>query len=165
MAIWWERIRLRFTVVEFGDYECLACRIFHRTMAGALAEYPRELALVYRHLPLPYHANAYSAAKAAECAALQGRFREYHDHLYSQTSLAGADWVGFAAVAGVSDLAIFEQCVSSADLMPEVERDIDAAKRLGARGTPTIIVNGVWLGAVPDSASFFALLKGMVAGQ
>jgi len=79
------------TIVEFGDFQCPACRDFARSaLRGALAAFPQELQVLYRHWPLTYHEHAYAAALAAECAAAQGRFKEYHDLLHLKQDSIGA---------------------------------------------------------------------------
>ncbi|MFG0252726.1 MAG: DsbA family protein, partial [Phycisphaerales bacterium JB038] len=54
------------TIVEFGDYECAACRRFHSVLKEFLGSYPDDVALVYRHWPLQQHLYAYDAAQAAD---------------------------------------------------------------------------------------------------
>lgn len=132
------------TVVEFGDYECPACRMFHvETVEPLLREYPQDLAVIYRHTPIPGHRFAYPAARAAECAAHQDRFAEYHDLLFQkQDSIGLKDWESFAAEAGVSDSLAFAACVRNTDLVPEIEADLEAGRQAEARGTPTVIVAG-----------------------
>jgi hypothetical protein len=64
----------KLTIVEFGDFECPACGEFEHTLQQVRRAYPKDVAVVFRHWPLPYHKLAYPAARAAECAADQGRF-------------------------------------------------------------------------------------------
>ena len=98
----------RVTIVEFGDYECPACRSAYPEIERALEKYGQDVTLVYRHWPLEYHSLALPAAVAAECAAEQGVFWEYHDRLYSSRGwLASAMGVTFSDLAedvGVADL-------------------------------------------------------------
>ena len=39
-----------------------------------------------------------------------------------------------------------------------VQADVDAAKRIGARGTPTLVINGVMLASMPAPDSLEALI-------
>lgn len=58
----------RIVVIEFSDIECPFCARFHDTMKQVLAEYPDDVAWVYRHFPLDQiHPNARRAAAAVEC--------------------------------------------------------------------------------------------------
>ncbi len=47
--------------------------------------------------------------------------------------------------------------------VPTIEKDIAAAKALHGRGTPTIIINGLQLGGVPDSISFDRMVSDEIA--
>jgi protein-disulfide isomerase len=146
------------TIVEFGDYQCPACRGWNPQLEAILRKYPKDVALVYRHWPLPQHQYAYPAARAAECAHAQGRFWEYHRLLYSEDNWLGDAFVRMASEAGVNDIATFEACVWDETPVQQIQTDIAAAEALGGRGTPTIIVNGMMLGSARDSLA----IEGMI---
>lgn len=134
------------TVVVFSDFECPVCSVFaERTYPDLEARYPGRTALVFRHWPLSGHRFAYPAARAAECAAQQGRFFEIHDLLFSsQRQLGFKSFRDFASEAGVPDLLAFDACYSSREPVPAIERDIEAVRMIGGIGTPTVILND-WL--------------------
>lgn len=140
------------TVVTFMDFECPACRDFALgTERIVRTKYPDELRIVIRHLPLAYHRFAFHAAKAAECAAEQGRFHEMYDVLFAkQDSLGLKSMESFARESTVSNITAFEQCMSSNRVEARIHSDIEAAESAGARGTPTIILNGLRLAQPPQ---------------
>jgi protein-disulfide isomerase len=140
--------------LEFADFECPVCQSFANGALRAIrAQYPDKVAVIFRQWPLSYHRLAYPTARAAECAGAQERFEAFHDLVYSkQDSLGLKSYGQFAKDAGVPDLAAFETCNSSAAPIPSIEADIAAAKAVGGRGTPTILVNGLMLAGLPDSA-------------
>lgn len=138
------------TILEFGDYECPACRGWQPTIEAVLEDFGEQVTLIYRHWPLSYHLRAYPAARAAECAADQGAFWEYHGRLFKAEDLSRPTLVEVATAAGVRDLPLFEACIDSDDPVPTIERDIQAAEAIEAQGTPTVIVNGLLLGRVPS---------------
>lgn len=150
------------TIVEFGDYECPACRWFHRSLKAVSREYGDQVAIVYRHFPLESHLMGQTAARAAECAGDQGKFEQYHDMLYTN-----ANWLGlgsrafesYARLAAVADSIAFAECLYSVEPVSSIEADIAEALRTGATGTPTLVINGRLLGAVPDSAELSALVR------
>ena len=135
--------KARLKIVEFSDFQCPFCNDLHLTLKLLLARHPGEIAVVYRHFPLParMHPFAQAAAIASECAAAQHKFVEYHDALFErQDSIGTISWERFAQIAGVPDTARFRLCRGEAWAADRVSKDLDAAKRLSIAGTPTIIM-------------------------
>lgn len=144
------------TLVVFSDFECGFCARFAlATLPGLVEEHGSSLRVIFRHWPLPNHRLALPAAKAAECAAVQGRFREFHDRLFAARDSVGiVSFVQFAEQAGVADLDRFNSCFASEQSMPQIERDAALALAVGGHGTPTLLLDGVRLaGAQTDSGS------------
>ena len=140
------------TIVEFADYECPFCRALEPRIAQLVTRYPGKLAVVRREYPLEgIHPFAFTAATAAVCGAAAGRFTELHAMLYAmQNALGQADWGAVARRAGIPDTASFVRCMGTEATAVRVRADIAAAERLGALGTPTILVNQwVFQGAPP----------------
>ena len=149
-------------IVEFGDYECPACRAVAPHLDAVRAAFPQQVALVYRHLPLEYHHLAYPAARAAECASLQGKFEAFHVWLYHDAGWMAnprGRFASFAAEIGMPDLERFESCLDDLGPVASIERDIAAAGELEAHGTPTILVNDLLLGSFADSLTLTALIE------
>ena len=55
-------------LIEYSDYECPFCQRFHGT-AQTLVD-TNQVAWVYRHLPLPFHATAKDGAIIGECVRI-----------------------------------------------------------------------------------------------
>lgn len=146
-------------LIEFGDYQCPACRSFQLLLEDLLKEYPEELAIAYRHFPLPQHPFAYNAARAAECAAEQGAFEAFHRRLYADVDWLGDAFRRFASDAGVHNLPAFEDCMGRRDPVPRIEADIQAARDLQISGTPGVIVNGLLFGYTPGRAEIEELIE------
>ncbi len=96
------------------------------------------------------HPHAFTAAEAANCAAAQGRFWEYHDTLFAnQDALAVEDLKRYAAALGLN-AAEFDTCVDEERFRDRVLRDMDEGTRYGVSSTPTVFINGrPVIGAVP----------------
>lgn len=128
------------TVVQFGDYECAPCRVFHRKAEGVLSG-RFGVVLLYRHLPHPLsHPNSVMAALASICAEFQGRFRPMHRELFAVHDwTTPPDWSGLAHRAGVANLEEFSHCLRGNDARARLVRDQAAAARLNVRATPTFV--------------------------
>jgi len=69
-------------IVEYSDFQCPYCVRAFPVIKQVLKEYGENVLYVYKHLPLDaMHSRAQKAAEAAECAADQGKFWEFHDQL------------------------------------------------------------------------------------
>ncbi len=147
-------------LVEYLDYQCPTCRRFHPIIEQLEEEFPDELLVVTRHLPLnSVHPNALQAAIAAEAAGRQGAFDEMGDLLFENQS----DWEDesnpqtffdeYAGTLGL-DLAQFTSDMSDPVLEARVNRDLAVADDIGATGTPTFYLNGRQV-TLPNSENEF----------
>lgn len=139
------------TLIEFADFQCPYCRGASATVNRVAEQYKDDVRVVFRHLPLGNHPEAFGAARAAHCASEQNRFWEYHDALFEADALS-ADRLRTIAADLKLDTNTFASCMADERSKSAVLTDLQEAKRLGITGTPTFIVNGVLLtGAVPFS--------------
>ena len=144
-------------ITEFSDFQCPFCRLLAERLDTLQARRPGQVAVVFRHFPLPTHQHAGTAAKASECAAEQGRFKAYHDALFArQDSIGRISWTRFAALAEVPDTAVFAACLARPGNVPAMVRDAKAGHELEVTGTPTFLVNGVRMQGVPPMDSLEA---------
>jgi protein-disulfide isomerase len=136
-------------LVVYSDFQCPACAVA-APLLSALAE-EGSVTLVYRYFPLvSIHSNATAAAEAAQAAAQQGRFWEFHDALFARQSawadLAGSEAaIAFEAIAAEIglDVARWSADGASSAVADAVASDRRTAEDLGLSGTPTIFVDGV----------------------
>ena len=130
----------RLTIVEFSDFECPYCAQYEPTLNGLLAEYPNDLALVYRHYPLPSHTGALPAARASEAAANQGKFWEYSSELFAnQPNFTQADLEQYAEIVGLN-IDQFKADYANSEVIARVQEDADYGRSLNIGGTPTFYV-------------------------
>jgi protein-disulfide isomerase len=107
-----------------------------------LAEFPGKLRVVYKDFPLPSHDRARPAAEAARCAAIMGRFWQYHDALYeAQPAFSPEALLGYGVKVGL-DRDAFRACVDGQRGRDAVERDVAEGRAFGVTSTPTFFVNG-----------------------
>ncbi len=146
-------------IIAYSKFDCSHCAAFAQSQEPQLrAEYEStgKVRYEYRHLiftqaPEP----ARGAANAAECAADQGRFWDYHDTLYSLggtgNGLDTASLKSYAAQLGL-DTTKFNACVDSGQKLLKVNDDTNAGMAAGVNATPTFFINGEKLqGAQPYS--------------
>jgi protein-disulfide isomerase len=132
----------RVALVLFFDFECPACRALTTTLDEIREEYPESVSVVIRHWPIPGHKLAPTAAYASICAERFGRFEPMFRLLIAEGTLAGdPDWLDIAARVGIADTASFVGCMRDARTDSLVKADIADAARVGAMGTPTLLVN------------------------
>ncbi len=150
----------RMAVVEFVDYQCPFCLQAERRIDVLRERYRDDLAVTYRHFPLPIHAHALEAAVASECAGEQGRFLAFHDALFANQMAIGIDpWMEFAERAGVSDHTRFLACLEEEAPRDRVEADMALAQSIGVTGTPSFIVEGLLLEGLPGVDSMEVALS------
>lgn len=153
------------TIVEFSDFQCPACRTAAETLRKVRQRYPQQVAVLYRHAPIPSHEHAADAARASQCAAEQGRFEAYHDALFAhQKSIGQLSWAAFADTAGVADGNAFASCMSSTGTAAAVENDRSAAQRLGVRATPTLLVNNQLVVGAPNEEELVSMIEKTLRG-
>ncbi|MEZ4335111.1 MAG: thioredoxin domain-containing protein [Sandaracinaceae bacterium] len=133
------------TIVTFSEFQCPYCGRVAPTMERISATYGDRVRYVYRHNPLAFHTNAMPAAQAAQEAYEQGgdaRFWAMHDVLFeNQQALERADLERYGAQAGL-DAFRLRAALDDGRHQPRIQRDMDAAAAVGARGTPTFFING-----------------------
>ncbi len=144
-------------IVEYSDFQCPACRTVSPILKRLVADYPGQVALVYRHFPLPNHPYARPAAEATEAAGEQGKFWELHDAIFAnQERLSPAIFRQLAAQIGL-DMGRYDAALASGRPKAAVEADMAAANRIGVSYTPYILVGGEQF-----SGKSFEDLKAMV---
>ncbi len=141
------------TIVEFSDYECPYCRLYHSLVREALNRHPKQIRLVHKHFPLdqhcnpmikrPFHAKACLFSKAALCAGRQGKFWEMNDYLYrNKHKIAGPETLIQQARAMNLDPKHFQACLKADYTKASILKDIQEGIKKRIRGTPTFFVNG-----------------------
>ena len=136
------------------------CRSFAvKALRGILADYPADVAVIFRHWPLEYHRFAYPAARAAECAAKQGRFDAFHDLVYDkQDSLGLKSFSSFAIESGVHDVNDFDKWNAMTSPVEAIDAGRTDARALKFTGTPAVLAYS----QAPDSAQLHQLVADIV---
>ena len=131
-------------IVEYGDYECPYSRQAYRNIQRVESALGERVRFAFRHYPLTeIHPHALAAAGAAEAAALQGRFWEMHDLLFSrQNALEDDDLRRYAEELRL-DLHLFERDRRGSAVLERIGRDVESGDASGeVLGTPTLFIDG-----------------------
>ena len=136
------------TLIEYGDYQCPTCGIFHPVVAELMEQFQTQLKLEFHHYPLTsLHPNALPAAIATEAAAEQDAFWEMHDVLFELQS----QWANhtnpqqvfalYAERLGL-DRELFDAAYQSGGAEARVLADMQRAQQMQLPGTPTFFIDG-----------------------
>jgi protein-disulfide isomerase len=142
-------------VVEFLDFQCPSCAATYPEAERILQEYAGRITYVVRNYPLPMHQHAQASARAAEAAAIQGKYKEMFDKLFknqqswsAETATPLATFEGYAQEIGL-DVAKFKSDMDSQEVAARISRDVSDGNSAGVKGTPTFFINGKQLSASP----------------
>ncbi|MEH3041014.1 MAG: DsbA family protein [Sphingomonas paucimobilis] len=125
------------SVVAYLDYACGFCRASLPAITGLIASDP-NVRIVYRELPI-LSPDSRTAAEWALAAALQNKFKPFHDALYASGRVDEASIQQAAATAGL-DIAAARAAIQSPQVVGEIERNLKTAGSLGFTGTPSWVV-------------------------
>ncbi|HEY7304026.1 MAG TPA: DsbA family protein [Bryobacteraceae bacterium] len=150
----------RYTLVEYGDYECPGCGALFVTIRRLHEQFGEQVRLVFRHYPLSgIHPHAQKAAEAAEAAAAQNRFWEMHDLLFEhQDALRARELYRYSEQLGL-DTKRFRSELKAHVWEDRVREDFRRGVANGVYGTPGLFINGIRYNGGLDLASILNELK------
>lgn len=134
-------------LVDFSDFQCTNCRRFAtQTEPQIVQDYvdSGKVVLVFKHFPI-FGPDSVTAGLASMCAHEQGKFWEFHDHLYQNQGSENSGWANadnmkkFASSLGL-DREQFDACLDSEKYKTYVEGDLAFASSLGFPGTPSFVI-------------------------
>ena len=162
----------KVTVVEFADYQCPFCQRFEQSVVpDLLKQYvdSGKVNFVYKHSAFLGQESIW-AAQAAECAADQGKFWEYHDLLFHKQNgenvgtFTKENLIKYAQEMKL-DVAKFDPCLNKDETLERVKADTLEGRNAGVSGTPTFFINGKPLVGAQPIEAFKQQLDPLLAGQ
>ncbi len=149
----------KITIFAFQDFECPHSQRGAKTLEPLLKQYAGKVRLVFKNKPQTFHKQAAPAAKAALAAHMQGRFWEYHDLLFKNSTKLREEV--FLQLAKELDLDIekFNADRNSKTVEEKLNADIAEANKYGLRGTPTFVMNGVVVTGTRSQSYFNNIIK------
>lgn len=159
------------TIVFFTDFQCPFCRRTHAELQPLLEQRPGKVRLVIRHVPLPRHPDARSAARAAICfqSAITSPavapdatrttvlFQEYVHALMTSPDLSEAACERIAEEHGVSRDAM-QRCLSDSATDARIEKDLLLFDMVGGDGVPLLFIGKTRLEGAQSRSSLEAAL-------
>jgi protein-disulfide isomerase len=116
----------------------------------------------FRHLPLPFHANAMPAHEASMVAARAGCFWAFAAFIAGQKVVDATTIAAAGTQCGLDPVAL-AAAVRERRYLPRVEADRDEAARRGLRGSPVIVINGHRFDGLLDERTLTARVDAMLA--
>lgn len=128
------------TIVEFGDFECPACRRSYAAFDPPI-EKSGNTRFIFRHLPLAMHERAMPAAIATEAAARQGKFWPMYAALFTgeDTQLTDEYIEESARTIGLN-MDKFRTDRADPEIVDLIKADDKLADSNGIHTTPTYII-------------------------
>lgn len=152
-------------ILVCADFDCPYCKRSTATIDELLKKHS-DIAVFFRHEPLPFHTNARAAHRAAVAADNQGEFWAMHDLLFAEPKQRSkAELEAMAKQIGLN-MKRFRKDVAAKKTDELIdEQSAFCSNDLTARGTPTFFINGRKLvGAQPIDA-FEAIIDEERAGK
>ena len=131
------------TIVEFSDFECPYCRLFHEQV---LPSFKREyidtglVRFVHKDLPLPFHNQARLAAAAARCAGEQNRYWDLYGAIFDQQTCLECRGVIEIAKELSLDTSALQACMQREATDTLITANLSEAQLHNIRATPTFVI-------------------------
>jgi protein-disulfide isomerase len=133
----------KLAIIEYADFQCPFCRRFEHDVYPQIRDSyvnTGKLKYFHRDMPLSFHQGAMPAARAVQCATVQGKFWEMHDSLLGDAaSLSAADIDERAGKLGLN-VSELDKCISSNRFADIIQRSMAEATEMQISGTPTFII-------------------------
>jgi protein-disulfide isomerase len=141
------------TIVEISEFQCPFCKRVGPTIKQITDTYGKDVRIVFKHNPLPFHKDAFPASELAIEANEQGKFWEMHDKLFENQQALTRDKLDEYAKAVGLNMGKVKTALDTGKHKATIEAEQALAKSLGASGTPSFFINGRSLrGAQPFDA-------------
>ena len=146
-------------IIEFADFQCPFCKRWTETEHKVVDEFVNKGVASIQFVSFAFIGDdSKNAAAAAECAADQNRFWDYHDILYLRQ---GAENTGVFSNANLKkfgdelkqhfsdfDTAKFGKCVDSGEKKATIGAQIKQGRDAGVQSTPSFLINGTPMSGV-----------------
>ncbi|MBI4704737.1 MAG: thioredoxin domain-containing protein [Deltaproteobacteria bacterium] len=161
-APWKGAERAKVVIHEFSDFQCPFCSRVEGTMKQVVDEFGKQVKIVWRNKPLPFHDKAGLAAEAAmEAYAQKGNegFWAMHGKLFANQQELGREALEKYAKEMGLDVERFKKALDDHTHKAAVDRDVADSDKIGIDGTPGFIIGGYFLSGAQPYPAFKKLIK------
>lgn len=154
----------KITIIEYSDFECPYCAKGHATVDEVMKAYPKDVRVIYKHLPLDFHPMAMPAAKYFEAIALQdhAKAEKFYNLIFQNQGDLRTKKEAFlkdTAKKVGADLKKVEKDLNSEVVTKRIEADMEEARKFDFSGTPGFLINGVSLRGAYPFAEFKEIIE------
>jgi len=160
-------------IVEYSDYDCPFCKMFHETMNRIMNEYgvTGKVGWVYRQFPLTeLHPNSARISKNALCIGELGgneAFWRFTDLIFQEridtepTNITRLP--DYAERLGIKQEDLL-RCLEAENTEKRLIRDVEDAVNVGFRSTPySFVIVGNQIAPI-EGAQSYTMIKGIIDG-
>ncbi len=155
------------TIVEYADFQCPVCKRVETTLLPQIEkEYIQtgKVKLEFRMFPI-IGQESWNAAQAADAAADQGKFWEYHDALFNAQGAENGGNFTFEKLVAIAerlglDVPKFSETLSSNAHLKAIQDEKDAATNV--HSTPTFYVTDGKTDKMIVGAQSFGVFKSTI---
>ena len=147
----------KMTIVEFSNFQCPFCVKSWKKMKELLEKYPQEVRYVFKHFPLQPKGIQFELSEmaAATQEVSQEAFWTVHDFFFSDEGQPFVNKDKETLKKKIEEILkekgydekVFQTALETGKGRKRVEEDILTGSKIGVRGTPSIVVNGDFIGS------------------
>jgi len=139
------------SVIEYGDYQCDACKTMAPILNRVIATYHGDVRFVWHDFPITTnHPQALNAAIFAYCAGKQGKYWEAHDELLAAPKLNKLTYTSIAENLQLN-IGQLSGCRADPSISAGITHEINQARGDGFSRAPTIFVGTeAFIGAITE---------------
>jgi protein-disulfide isomerase len=147
----------KMTIVEFANFQCPFCLKSWKKMKELLEKYPQEIRYVFKHFPLQPKGIQFELSEMAAATqdVSQEAFWAVHDFFFSGEGQSFVKMDRDVLKKKIEEILkgkgydekVFQAALETGKGKKKVEEDILAGNKIGVRGTPSIVINGDFIGS------------------
>jgi protein-disulfide isomerase len=147
----------KMTIVEFANFQCPFCLKSWKNMKELLEKYPQEIRYVFKHFPLQPKGIQFELSEMAAATqdVSQEAFWAVHDFFFSGEGQSFVKMDRDVLKKKIEEILkgkgydekVFQAALETGKGKKKVEEDILAGNKIGVRGTPSIVINGDFIGS------------------